>query len=78
MEYDFENLRWSPPINNGVILVRGAEVIVIGTDGHAVAGTEVGELCIAGPMLMAGYLTLAGDTAGFLRCAIVDCSIYQA
>jgi len=50
---------WADPLGDGVLRpVRDAEVLVLKQDGGTAEVGEIGELCLAGPMVMHGYLPL--------------------
>lgn len=47
---------WTDPLSSSSLqVVRGTELLVLKDDGSDAAVGELGELCIAGPMVMAGY-----------------------
>jgi acyl-coenzyme A synthetase/AMP-(fatty) acid ligase len=52
---------YADPLGDGILrTVSGVETRVLGDDGHEVGLSEVGELCIAGPMVTPGYVTIEG------------------
>lgn len=52
---------YADPLGDGTLrTVSGVETRVLGDDGHEVGPSEVGELCIAGPMVTPGYVTIEG------------------
>eukprot|EP00927_Polykrikos_kofoidii_P047935 TRINITY_DN42208_c0_g1_i1.p1 TRINITY_DN42208_c0_g1~~TRINITY_DN42208_c0_g1_i1.p1 ORF type:complete len:1725 (-),score=269.31 TRINITY_DN42208_c0_g1_i1:214-4689(-) len=55
---------WADPLSDGALrFVSGTQLLVLTDDGRDASTGELGELCISGPMVMAGYHGAAASSS---------------
>jgi len=64
---DRDHARWPERIASVGIAQSGVEVVVRGEDGRELPPGEIGEVCVRGPVVMAGYWGNPEATANALR-----------